>query len=252
MTSRGFLRGLFGWGCRCFGDSTGCMLLGHLPASFWLRSLVSKTDRFVGFCPDWILQDRRGPRMWLHVASPKRAVSVAEKQTSEKRTETFFLELGAKPPCSPEWVLRVSTECACGRGKRSPFAVWQQGGSLCPWKEAFAENQTTAKTFPSVSQSLFFWKHTCTSIAFGTVFVQASKNKFHPEHGVTYVEEVQVLCTRVPWGSQHAPSVTPRTGTFRIQYWVSSHWRAACISWLPAHQVVTLTLEKKKKIKIRY
>lgn len=45
---RDFLRGIFGES-RLLGDSSSCVLLGHLPSSFWSRSLVSK---IVDFCLD--------------------------------------------------------------------------------------------------------------------------------------------------------------------------------------------------------
>lgn len=58
---RDFLRGVFGESEDFFGDTSSCVLLGHLPSSFWLRSLVSTV---VDFWLNWFVQYKFHLRQW--------------------------------------------------------------------------------------------------------------------------------------------------------------------------------------------
>lgn len=114
-----------------------------------------------------------------------------------KRNKTFLAERAAVPPCFPKWILLNLHRVRVWLRETLVICCFAEGWFPVPLERGLCCKPNNNKNFPFRKPKPVFWKRTCTSIAFGMVFVRTSKNKFCSESDEMDVEDVVVLCTCV-------------------------------------------------------
>lgn len=114
-----------------------------------------------------------------------------------KRNKRFPTDLGAVPPCFPKWILLSFHRGHVWLRKTLVICCFAEGWFTVTLERGLFWKPNNNKNFPSTKPKPGVWKCTSTSIVFGMVFVQASKNKFCSVSSEMCVEEAITLCTCV-------------------------------------------------------
>lgn len=137
-----------------------------------------------------------------------------------KRNKRFLTDLGAVPPCFPKWILLSFHRVHVWLRKTLVICCFAEGWFPVPLERGLCWKPNNNKNFPSRKPKPDVWKCTSTSIVFGMVFVQVSKNKFCSESNETCVEEAITLCKCVTIHWKYYPHCIIHSGS-HSGFWAS-------------------------------